>query len=209
MSKKVKIALVGDVKVGKSAFIQRFRKEQYSNGQKKKPKDITETPASFRNNSTNLDKNNSPPVLNAKFLANYYEKSFPDAEFSKNLHLVKVRRRCPCHNCTVIFSVSAEDKKAKEQIVDITFFDVPRLENFPSNSLEEWELDGAIGMRSADAFILLYDVTNDESFEYVKRIGNDILEVTNVQNYRCCITYIRFTVRCSLVEFFCSVRNYQ
>ena len=47
---------------------------------------------------------------------------------------------------------------------------------FPANSLYEWTDYRGYGLRSASAYVLVYDVTNDDSFQYVRNIHDQIAE---------------------------------
>jgi len=187
MTEKIKIALIGDTNAGKSAFIQRFRKGQFIEKLQKNNSDDAKADI----------KENASIGCQKKILADFNASIFPsfikenvqaNCKVSKKLSVLKEKRPCPTYTCSAVYSFSAENSKIKEKLIDITFFDAPRLQKFPMNSLEEWELDGAIGVRSADAFILLYDVTNEESFDYVTKLRCEILEViklVELKNFIC------------------------
>jgi len=53
--------------------------------------------------------------------------------------------------------------------------DLPPVKNFPKNSLEEWNTCKGYGLRQATAFILVFDVSNPETFTTVKRLHDQIL----------------------------------
>ncbi|XP_050779835.1 ras-like protein family member 10A isoform X2 [Gopherus flavomarginatus] len=59
---------------------------------------------------------------------------------------------------------------------DMRIVDVPRLAAFPANSSQEWSDLKCHGLRNTNAYVLVYDICNPESFEYVKMIQQQILE---------------------------------
>ena len=175
MAEKVKIALIGDAKVGKTSFIQRFCTGQFKEKRQKPLAKSYDIPEDIEANTPQKGAIDDP---NGRFGAYITaENLLSNYNFTKNFYVFKQKHRCPFFNCSAIYSFPTENNKVREKIVDVTFFDVPRLQKFPVNSLEEWELDGAIGVRSADVFILLYDVTNETSFDYVTQLRCEILEV--------------------------------
>ena len=52
--------------------------------------------------------------------------------------------------------------------------DLPKVEKFPASSEDEWENHLHYGLRSADAYLLVYDVTRPSSFYYLQRIRDQI-----------------------------------
>ncbi|XP_032620535.1 ras-like protein family member 10A isoform X2 [Chelonoidis abingdonii] len=59
---------------------------------------------------------------------------------------------------------------------DMRIMDVPRLAAFPANSSQEWSDLKCRGLRNTNAYVLVYDICNPESFEYMKMIQQQILE---------------------------------
>ncbi|KAH1180260.1 ras-like protein family member 10A [Mauremys mutica] len=59
---------------------------------------------------------------------------------------------------------------------DVKIMDVPYLAAFPANSSQEWSDLKCRGLRNTNAYVLVYDICNPESFEYVKMIQQQILE---------------------------------
>ncbi|XP_030439202.1 ras-like protein family member 10A isoform X2 [Gopherus evgoodei] len=59
---------------------------------------------------------------------------------------------------------------------DMRIVDVPRLAAFPANSSQKWSDLKCHGLRNTNAYVLVYDICNPESFEYVKMIQQQILE---------------------------------
>ena len=48
--------------------------------------------------------------------------------------------------------------------------DLPVIESFPATSEDEWRLYPSYGLRTADAYLLVYDVTNPASFSFIQMI---------------------------------------
>ncbi|XP_065424253.1 ras-like protein family member 10A isoform X1 [Chrysemys picta bellii] len=59
---------------------------------------------------------------------------------------------------------------------DMKIMDVPYLTAFPANSSQEWLDLTCRGLRNTNAIVLVYDICNPESFEYVKMVQQQILE---------------------------------
>ncbi|XP_038229620.1 ras-like protein family member 10A isoform X2 [Dermochelys coriacea] len=59
---------------------------------------------------------------------------------------------------------------------DMKIMDVPYLTAFPANSSQEWLDLKCHGLRNTNAYVLVYDICNPESFEYVKMIQQQIME---------------------------------
>ena len=53
-------------------------------------------------------------------------------------------------------------------IVECRVVDLPVISVFPATSDEEWLNYPNFGLRTADAFLLVYDATNPASFSYVQ-----------------------------------------
>jgi len=88
---------------------------------------------------------------------------------------------CAITKCSVLLEWPSRKKKSAKNMVDIVdlcFLDVPAMEHFPADSLEEWDFDRNARIRSADAFVILYDVANCSSFNYVKFVLPEIIEVS-------------------------------
>ncbi|XP_020656457.1 ras-like protein family member 10A [Pogona vitticeps] len=62
------------------------------------------------------------------------------------------------------------------EMYEVKIMDVPFLTAFPSNSSQEWSDLKCRGLRNTDAFVLVYDICNLESFEYVKMLRQQIQE---------------------------------
>ena len=55
--------------------------------------------------------------------------------------------------------------------------DLPVIESFPATSEDEWRLYPSYGLRTADAYLLVYDVTNPASFSFIQMIRSSIAQL--------------------------------
>lgn len=63
-----------------------------------------------------------------------------------------------------------------EHLYEVKITDCPMIPFFPSNSLHEWSEYRGYGLRNATAYVLVFDITNDESFQYIRSMRDQILE---------------------------------
>ncbi|XP_051891720.1 ras-like protein family member 10B [Pristis pectinata] len=63
-----------------------------------------------------------------------------------------------------------------EHVHDLQIMDFPPIPSFPVNTLQEWTDTCCRGLRSAHAYILVYDICCFDSFEYIKTIRQQILD---------------------------------
>ncbi|KAL3857436.1 hypothetical protein ACJMK2_012107 [Sinanodonta woodiana] len=63
-----------------------------------------------------------------------------------------------------------------DHLYELKIIDCPYIPYFPVNSLYEWTDFRGYGLRNATAYILVYDITSEESFQYIKNIRDQILE---------------------------------
>lgn len=64
-----------------------------------------------------------------------------------------------------------------DHMYDARLIECPVLSGyFPSDSLQEWTGFGGCRVRSASAYILVYDVTSEETFQFIKSIREQMLE---------------------------------
>lgn len=63
-----------------------------------------------------------------------------------------------------------------DHLYELKIIDTPYIPYFPVNSLYEWTDFRGYGLRNASAYILVYDITSDESFQYIKTLRDQILE---------------------------------
>lgn len=66
---------------------------------------------------------------------------------------------------------------------DLQIMDFPSIASFPVNTLQEWADACCRGLRSAHAYILVYDICCFDSFEYIKTIRQQILETRSMQRF--------------------------
>ena len=59
-------------------------------------------------------------------------------------------------------------------VIECKLVDLPVINNFPTTSEEEWTDFRYFGLRSASAYILIYDVTFPSSFEFIQSLRNQI-----------------------------------
>lgn len=69
-----------------------------------------------------------------------------------------------------------------EHVYQIRIVDLPVIPYFPVNSLHEWADFRFYGLRSATAYLLVYDITQEDSFQYIKNIRDQIVESRNMHN---------------------------
>ena len=61
------------------------------------------------------------------------------------------------------------------RLYDLRLTDCPTINHFPSSSLQEWAEYRGYGLRHAAAYILVYDVSDEDSFSYVRFMREQIL----------------------------------
>jgi len=61
------------------------------------------------------------------------------------------------------------------RLYDLRLTDCPTISQFPASSLQEWAEYRGYGLRHASAYILVYDVSDDDSFSYVRFMREQIL----------------------------------
>ena len=59
-------------------------------------------------------------------------------------------------------------------ILECKVLDLPKVESFPATSEDEWENHRFYGLRSADAYLMVYDVTKPSSFHFLQHIRDQI-----------------------------------
>ena len=60
--------------------------------------------------------------------------------------------------------------------------DLPVIESFPATSEDEWRLYPSYGLRTADAYLLVYDVTNPASFSFIQMIRSSIAQLATMSS---------------------------
>ena len=63
-----------------------------------------------------------------------------------------------------------------DHMYEVKIVDCPVIPYFPVNSLYEWTDFRGYGLRNATAYILVYDITSEESFQYIRTIREQIVE---------------------------------
>ncbi len=63
-----------------------------------------------------------------------------------------------------------------EHLYEVKIIDCPMIPYFPVNSMYEWSDFRDYGLRHATAYILVFDMWNDESFQYIRNLREQILE---------------------------------
>lgn len=63
-----------------------------------------------------------------------------------------------------------------EHLYEVKIVDCPVLPYFPVNSLYEWTDFRGYGLRNASAYILVYDISSDESFQYIRSLHQQMVE---------------------------------
>ena len=66
------------------------------------------------------------------------------------------------------------------RVYQLKILDLPPLTSFPQNSLEEWK--SGVSLRSASAYLLVYDASNLDSFQHVKTLKEQIYESRDMHN---------------------------
>lgn len=74
--------------------------------------------------------------------------------------------RCRCYRPSFIID---------EHVYEVRIIDCPPVAYFPATSLYEWSDFRGYGLRSANAYLLVYDVMDDDSFQFVRNMREQIL----------------------------------
>lgn len=69
-----------------------------------------------------------------------------------------------------------------DRLYEIKITDLPVIPYFPVNSYYEWTDYRYYGLRSASAYILVFDLSNIETFQYVRTLREQICESRNTSN---------------------------
>ena len=68
------------------------------------------------------------------------------------------------------------------RLYDLRLTDCPTIGHFPATSLQEWSDYRGYGLRHAAAYVLVYDVSDDDSFSYVRFMREQILTYRGSQH---------------------------
>ena len=66
--------------------------------------------------------------------------------------------------------------------IECKLVDLPVIKHFPASSEEEWRKFKHFGLRSADAYILIYDVNQSSSFQFIENIREQISATRGLQD---------------------------
>ncbi|KAL3271405.1 hypothetical protein HHI36_021886 [Cryptolaemus montrouzieri] len=69
-----------------------------------------------------------------------------------------------------------------DRLYEIKISDIPVIPYFPVNSYYEWTNYRYYGLRNSTAYILVFDLSNIETFQYIKTIREQICESRNMTN---------------------------
>jgi Ras-like protein family member 10B len=69
-----------------------------------------------------------------------------------------------------------------DHLYEVKISDIPVIPYFPVNSYYEWTDFRFYGLRNATAYILVFDLSNVETFQYVKTIRDQIYESRDMRN---------------------------
>ncbi|KAK9872854.1 hypothetical protein WA026_019643 [Henosepilachna vigintioctopunctata] len=69
-----------------------------------------------------------------------------------------------------------------DRLYEIKISDIPVIPYFPVNSYYEWTNYRYYGLRSSTAYILVFDLSNIETFQYIKTLREQICESRNMAN---------------------------
>jgi len=61
------------------------------------------------------------------------------------------------------------------RLYDLQLADCPTISHFPASTLQEWAEYRGYGLRQAVAYILVYDISDNDSFSYVRFMREQIL----------------------------------
>ncbi len=69
-----------------------------------------------------------------------------------------------------------------DRLYEVRIMDCPVIPYFPADTIYEWTDFRGYGLRNASAYILVYDITSEESFQYIKNIRDQIVESRNTHD---------------------------
>ncbi|KAF2356683.1 Small GTPase superfamily, partial [Trinorchestia longiramus] len=65
---------------------------------------------------------------------------------------------------------------ARDRLYQLSLADLPPIHGFPTSSLQEWSEYRQFGLRSAAAYLLVFDLNCPESFVHIKHLRDQIHE---------------------------------
>lgn len=69
-----------------------------------------------------------------------------------------------------------------DHLYEVKISDIPVIPYFPVNSYYEWTDFRFYGLRNATAYVLVFDLSNVETFQYIKTIRDQIFESRDMRN---------------------------
>jgi len=61
-------------------------------------------------------------------------------------------------------------------LYELKLIDIPPIPFFPPDTLSEWRFCRGYGLRTASAYILVFDVSRAETFHYIRKLRDEITE---------------------------------
>ena len=62
----------------------------------------------------------------------------------------------------------------ENSVLECRVLDLPKIDKFPSSAEDEWQNHRFCGLRTADAYLLVYDITKPSTFRYLQHIRDQI-----------------------------------
>jgi Ras-like protein family protein 10B len=69
-----------------------------------------------------------------------------------------------------------------EHLYELKISDIPVIPYFPVNSFYEWTDYRFYGLRSATAYVLVFDLSNADTFQYIRNLRDQMLESRDMRN---------------------------
>ncbi|PNF24450.1 Ras-like protein family member 10B, partial [Cryptotermes secundus] len=69
-----------------------------------------------------------------------------------------------------------------EHLYELKISDIPVIPYFPVNSFYEWTDYRFYGLRSATAYVLVFDLSNADTFQYIRTLRDQMLESRDMRN---------------------------
>jgi len=86
-------------------------------------------------------------------------------------------------------------------VAQLKLVDCSSIVRFPSNSLQEWNEGRGFCLRNASAYLLVYDVTDDDSFRYVRSMRDQIVRCRDVRDVPIFIAANKQVGHCSYITW--------
>ncbi|XP_075218010.1 ras-like protein family member 10B [Lycorma delicatula] len=69
-----------------------------------------------------------------------------------------------------------------DRLYELKISDLPAIPYFPVNSFYEWTEFRFYGLRSATAYVLVFDLSNTDTFQYIRTLRDQIAESRDIRN---------------------------